>query len=121
MNEEFYTDKYRIVSSLHDAPVVYSLDNNREVAKLEKDAYLTYVTQMGEYIITEYVSTSGERYGLLLDDRLQTLARLPGLCDIADGMLVFDYESGNLRQCPLYSLEELITLGKAYEDTLDSK
>lgn len=121
LNEEFYTDKYRIVSSLHDAPVVYSLDNNREVAKLEKDAYLTYVTQMGEYIITEYVSTSGERYGLLLDDRLQTLARLPGLCDIADGMLVFDYESGNLRQCPLYSLEELITLGKAYEDTLDSK
>ena len=114
--EEFYTDKYRIVSSLHDAPVVYSLDNNRKVAELEKDAYLTYVTQMGEYIITEYISTSGERYGLLLNDRLQTLARLPRLCDIADGMLIFDYESGSLRQCPLYSLEELIALGRAYEN-----
>ena len=34
---------------------------------------------------------------------------------IFDGMLVFDYESGNLRRCPLYSLPELIQLGKTYE------
>ena len=86
---------------------------------MEKDAYLIYVTQVGEYIITEYVSTAGERYGLLLDDRLQTLARLPGLCDILDGMLVFDYGSGSLRQSPLYSLEELVALGKAFESGED--
>ena len=85
------------------------------MGELEKDAYLTYVTQVGEYIITEYISASGERYGLLLDEDLQTLACLPGLCDVADGMLVFDYESGNLRRCPLYSLPELIQLGKTYE------
>ncbi len=117
--EEFYTDKYRIASSLHDAPVVYEIESGHEVARLEKDAYLIYVTQVGEYIITEYVSTAGERYGLLLDDRLQTLARLPGLCDILDGMLVFDYGSGSLRQSPLYSLEELVALGKAFESGED--
>ncbi len=114
--EEFYTDQYRIASSLHDAPKVYDLESGKEVAQLEKDDYLTYVTQAGEYIITEYVSTEGERYGLLLDGKLQTLARLPRLCDMADGMLVFDYESGNLRKSPLYSLQELTAMGRTYEN-----
>lgn len=112
--EEFYTDQYRFTSPLHGMPEVYDLKSGRSVAVLEKDSYLTYVTQVGEYIITEYVSAAGDRYGLLLDDRLQTLAYLPGLCDISDGMLVFDYKSGNLRQCRLYSLPELMALGESY-------
>lgn len=112
--EEFFTDQYRIASSLHDAPKVYDLESGRQVAELEKDAYLTYVTQTGEYIITEYVSTGGDRYGLLLDSKLQILARLPRLCDMADGMLIFDYESGNLRKSPLYSLQELTAMGRSY-------
>ena len=81
---------------------------------LEEDSYLTYVTQTGEYVITEYVSAAGERYGLLLDKDLQTLAYLPNLCDIQGDMLVFDYGSGNLRQCRLYSLQELVALGETY-------
>lgn len=112
--EEFYTDQYRIASSLHGAPQVYDLKRDRKVAELEEDSYLTYVTQVGEYIITEYISAAGERYGLLLDGKLRTLARLPRLCDVVDGMLVFDYESGNLRQCRLYSLQELVALGEAF-------
>lgn len=112
--EEFYTENYRFTSSLHGAPQVYDIKSNRLMAVLEQDSYLTYVTQVGEYIITEYVSAAGERYGLLLDDNLQTLAYLPGLCDIVDEMLVFDYESGNLRQCRLYSLQELKSLGEIY-------
>ena len=84
------------------------------MAELEKDSYLTYVTQLGEYIVTEYISAAGQRYGLLLNDRLETLAYLPDLCDIAGDQLVFDYGSGNLRQCRLYSLQELVSLGETY-------
>ncbi len=120
--EEFYTDQYRIASSLHSAPEVYDLQSNQKVGVLEEDSYLTYVTQVGEYIITEYVSPAGdERYGLLLDNRLQTLARLPRLCDISDKTLIFDYGSGNLRQCRLYSLQELIVLGEIYLQNEEKK
>lgn len=112
--EEFYTDNYKFASSLHGAPKVYDIKTGQQVDVLEADSYLTYVTQVGEYIITEYISAAGERYGLLLNDRLETLAFLPWLCDIADGMLVFDYGSGNLRQCRLYSLQELMNLGEVY-------
>lgn len=112
--EEFFTDQYRITSSLHEAPKVYDRKKGKNIASLEEDSYLTYVTQAGEYILTQYISAAGEHYGLLLDKNLQTLARLPGLCDYADGMFIFDYISGNLRQCPLYSLEELVEMGKTY-------
>ncbi len=112
--EEFYTDRYRFASSLHSAPEVYDIQSGRLVAMLEEESYLTYVTQVGEFIITEYISAAGERYGLLLDDKLQTLAVLPRLCDISGNTLIFDYESGNLRQCRLYSLSELKALGEKY-------
>ena len=72
------------------------------------------MTQAGEYIITEYTSAAGQRYGLLLNRRLETLAYLPDLCDISDGELVFDYGTGSLRQCRLYSLQELVGLGETY-------
>ncbi len=114
--EEFFTDRYRFASELHAAPRVYDIKSGNFIAELEKDAYLTYVTQIGDYIVTEYVSAQGERYGLLLDEKLQKLARLPGLCDVVDeNTLIFDDESGNLRQSRLYSLQELIALGESYK------
>ena len=79
---------------------------------LEEDAFLTYVTQVGDLIITEYVSAQGERYGLLLDESCQVLACMPNLCDVTGDMLVFDYPSGNLRQCRIYSLQELMALAE---------
>lgn len=112
--EEFIVDRYRITSSLHEAPQVYELKSNKLVATLEKDSYLTYVTQMGKYIVTEYISAAGERYGILLDENFQQLAYLPGLCDVMGDNFVFDYKSGDLRQCHLYSLSELIALGNSY-------
>lgn len=112
--EEFYTDHYRIASSLHGAPEVYDKESGRLLATLEKDSYLTYVTEVGEYLITEYISAVGERYGLLLNRELETLAYLPNLCDIVGETLVFDYQSGNLRQCRIYSLQELVALGETY-------
>lgn len=112
--EEFYVKGYRIASALHEPPKVYDAESGRFVAELEKDDYLTYVTQAGDNIITEYISASGERYGLLLDKDFQKLAYLPCLCDVTNEGLVFDYPSGNLRQCRLYSLQELKALGETY-------
>lgn len=117
LREEFYTDEYRIVSELHSVPAVYSASSGKRVGKLETEGFLTYVSQFGDYIITEYISAQGGRYGLVLDERLQTVAVLKGLCDISGDMLVFDYGDGNLRQCRLYALEELIALGEQFIET----
>ena len=46
----------------------------------------------------------------------RSLARLPKLCDIVDGTLVFDYSSGNLRQSRIYSTRELIALAEQYKE-----
>lgn len=112
--EEFLTDRYRIASPLHGTPQVYDKESGKLVTELEKDSYLTYVTQLDEYVVTEYISAAGQKYGLLLNDKLETLAYLPDLCDIVDGNLIFDYGYGNLRQCRLYSLQELVALGETY-------
>ena len=84
--------------------------------ELEKDAFLTYVTETDEYILTEYVRADGERYGLLLDQNLEILADLADLCDISilDKALYFDYKNGEIRKCHLYSIQELVELGKNY-------
>ena len=112
--EEFFTDCYRIASPLHGTPEVFSLKTGKQVAALEEDAYLTYVTQIGELLLTEYVGAAGDRYGLLLNQDFEVLATLPGLCDYADGYFWFDYHAGQLRQSPLYSLEELLKLSEKF-------
>lgn len=114
--EEFFVKGYRIASNLHDAPVVYETGSGREVARLEEDGYLTYVTELGDYLVTEYIDTEGERYGLLLDSRFEVIARLPGLCDVTGDALVFDYGDGSLRKSRLYSLQELVEMGRMYLD-----
>ncbi len=108
--EEFLTSRYRITSPLHGTPAAYDRETGELVRELEKDAYMTYVTEVGDYIITEYTTAQGERYGLLLDQELETLAVLPDLCDVLDGRLIFDYSSGDLRETKIYSLQELIDL-----------
>ena len=104
------------MSELHSALKVYDKQSGKFVKELEKDDFLAYVTEVGEYILTEYVRADGERYGLLLDQNLEILADLPDLCDILipDETIYFDYKNGELRQCHLYSIQELIDLGKNY-------
>ncbi len=112
--EEFYTEKYRIASYLHEPAQVYESDTGKLVATLSENDYLTYVTETDEGIMTEYVTAEGERYGLLLNEKFEVVAYLPCLCDIKDDVAYFDYKNGNLRQCRLYSLPELIALGETY-------
>jgi len=117
MEEEFFTEDYRIVSPLHGTPQVYRRDGGEPVCQLEPDDYLTYVTETEDGILTEYVSADGERYGLLLDKNCETLAELPDLCDLtADGTLLFDDMHGNVRQSRIYTANELIALAKERKD-----
>lgn len=111
LHEEYYTDKLRIDAPLHGAPVAYRAKDGKQVAVLESDDYLTYVTQVGDLVVTEYTTAEGQRYGLLLNEKCETVSRLPNLCDIlSDGTLLFDDMLGNLRQSRIYSIEELISL-----------
>jgi serine/threonine protein kinase len=115
--EEFITDSYRIKSPLHGTPAAYDINNGRLIRELERDAYLTYVTQAGGYIITQYLSMDGGQgrfYGLLLNEKLETLAVLPYLSDInaEEGLLIFNYPTGNLRYTRIYELHELLELAR---------
>jgi serine/threonine protein kinase len=113
-SEAFFTDAAVIVSPLHGTPSVYSLKTGEKITDLEKDAYLTYVTPADGYIISEYVTADGQRYGVLLDPATWLpLAKLTQYTDItAANELVFDYHTGNLRQTRIYSIDELIRLAK---------
>lgn len=115
LEEEFTTDRYRIVSNLHEPPKVYEKKNGKYIKELEKDAGLTYVTQLDNgYLMTEYATTDIDRYGILLDEQLNEVARLPYLCDVYGDTVVFDYQNGSIRSCKIYSMEELVAQGKAY-------
>ena len=109
LDEEFLTDRFRIEAPLHGTPIVYDRESGEKIRELEDEDYLTYVTQVGDSLITQYVSTQGQRYGLLLDQNLEVIADMPNLCDILpDGTLIFDDMRGNLRQSRIYSIQELL-------------
>lgn len=111
--EEFFTDRWRVTAPLHGIPEVYDRESGKLLWTLESDAYLTYVTQVGDFVITEYVTAQGERYGLLLDEHGEVLADIPNLSDILpDGTLMFDDMRGNLRMAHIYSIQELFALAK---------
>lgn len=109
LKEEYLTDRFKIIAVPHEAPVVYDRDSGEKLWELELEDELTYVTQVDDNLVTEYVTSQGKRYGLLLNANGETLARLPNLCDILDGKFIFDYPSGNLRATHIYSLEELLS------------
>lgn len=111
LEEEFLTDTFRVVSPLHGTPQVYDSATGELLYTLESEDYLTYVTQVGEYMITEYMTAQGKRYGLLLNGGGDVLADMPDLCDIlADGTLLFDDQQGNLRMSRIYSIQELLEM-----------
>lgn len=112
MHEEFFTDKWRIESPLHGTPAAYDKKTDKLVKYLEKDDYLTYVTQVNDYVVTEYITADGRRYGLLLDEEGETVAYLPQLCDIVGEQFIFDYHKGELRKTRIYHIKELVELAQ---------
>lgn len=108
--EEFYTDTLVIRSPLHGTPTAYNRKSGEIVRELETDAYLTYITQMNEYIIAQYIATDGHKFGVLMNDDCEKLAELPYLCDVYDEDLYFDYPSGKVSKTHIYGLDELISI-----------
>lgn len=108
--EEFFTDELRITSPLHGTPAAYDIETGELVSELEEDAYLTYVTQVGDYIITQYVTADSNYYGYLLNDKCEILAYLPNICDIIGNNLYFNYPTGNIRTVHVYNIDELISI-----------
>lgn len=114
-DEEYFTDAYKIVAPLHGTPTVYDRESGELVCELEKDAYLTYVTEVGDCIITQYAATDGSYYGILLNGKCEVLAELPYLCDVVGEDLYFDYPTGSVRKTHIYNMEELLTLARVAE------
>lgn len=117
LDEEFYTDEFRIEAPLHGAPQVYDIETDEKICELDEDAFLIYVTQTGNNIVAQYVTAEGFRYGILLDDECREIAYLPYLSDIKDNELYFDYPSeGSLRRSEIYDLDSLIELAQEQLD-----
>lgn len=112
MYEEFVTDTLRIESPLHGTPAAYDLKSGRLVRELEKDTYLTYVTQAGDYVVVQFVTADGYCYGQLLNSRCGVLAELPYLSDVVGDRLIFDYPTGDLRETRIYEIEELVEMAR---------
>jgi len=115
--EIFYTDTLRIESALHAAPRAYSVITGNFIRELEQDAFLTYVTQAGNYIVTQYIrGTDGHAFGILLNAQGEQLAILHYLNDILQNpqngeyTLVFNYPTGNLRVSRIYNIDDLIAM-----------
>lgn len=110
--EEFFTDTLRIASPLHGTPIAYDRKTGKQIRQLEEEAYLTYITQVGEDIVAQYVTAEGYSYGQLLNKQCEILADLPYLCDVVGERLIFDYPSGNMRESRIYNREELIHMAQ---------
>lgn len=110
--EEFYTDSLRIESPLHGSPAVYDKNTDELICELKEEGYLTYITQTGKYIIAQYVTTDDYYYGILMNNKCETLAELPYLSDVVGEELYFDYPTGNMRKSRIYNIEELIKMAQ---------
>lgn len=116
LDEKFETEKYIINAPLHGTPTVYDKLSGEQIAALESEDYLTYISEYEDYIIAQYVCADGSFYGVLMNGQCETLAHLPCLCDVSDGMLVFDFPSGNIRTSPIFELDELKEKAEHYWD-----
>lgn len=112
LHEVFETKDLRIESPLHGTPKVYDKNSGEFIAELEEDAYLTYATEIDDYIVAQYVTTDNQYYGYLMDQKCQKLAYLPDLCDVLSDGFLFDYHNGYIRKAKLYELNELLEMAR---------
>lgn len=117
-NEEIMeTEHFRAVAPLNATPEIYDKATGERIGTLEADGNLAYIYEAGDYLVAHYMTVNQEHFGTLLNRNLQILADLPELTDVLpDGTLIFDDDLGNLRQSRVYSIENLIALGKRYKE-----
>lgn len=116
LDEEFETTDYIIKAPLHGTPVVYNKLSGEKAAELNSEDYLTYITELDNYIIAQYISADGSFYGIVMNSKCEPIARIPYLCDISDNMLVCDLPYGSIRLSPVYGLDELVNRAENYWD-----
>lgn len=114
--EEFETEDLIIKAPLHGTPAAYDKNTGKEVAELNSEDTLTYITETGEYIIAQYISVQGNAYGILMNKDCEPIARLPYLCDVSGDTLIYDFPSGNIKISPIYELNELKEMAKNYRN-----
>ena len=51
-------------------------------------------------------------YGVLMNNKCETLAELPYLSDVFDNEIYFDYSTGNVRKSRIYNIDEQIALAQ---------
>ncbi len=113
----FETTNYSIYAPVHGNPQV-TVKNSENLPEEEKTFtidvpdYLNYVTEIGDLILLEFLSTEGNNYGLLCNQNLEQIARLPNLCDYQGGYFYFDEGKGSVKRETLYSLEDLFALAR---------
>lgn len=105
--EEFETSTMRIESPLHGTPKAYDKKTGKLISELSENAYLTYVTEVGDYVVAQYVTTDNNFFGYLMDQQCQILAYFPNVCDIYDNKILFDYPTGSIREERIYDINEL--------------
>ena len=113
ISEAHFTDEAVVIAPLHGMPMVYNLSSGSRIRELEEEAYLTYVHQFGRYIVVEYITALGERFGSLKNPEFEAIAHLPSLTDLSEGRFVFDHGQGNVLERRVYSLDELKELALA--------
>lgn len=112
LNEEYFTEDYKVTAELHGSTKLFYREDGQLIRELPEDAYLTYVTQISKYLILQYITVDGYQYAKLLNSKCEEIAVLPYLSDIYEGQLIFDCPGGKLRKQQIYSLDELIQMGK---------
>lgn len=112
LENQFETELYKIVAPLHGNPQVYWKETDTLFITIDVPDYLTYVTQIGEEILLEFCSSSSERYGLLCNAQLEILGKIPNLHDYKDGYFYFDEGKGSIKREKMYTLTELLELGR---------
>ncbi len=99
LKDEFFTEYWRIESPLHGTPEVYDRFTGEKLGELEYESYLTYVTQVGDIAIAQFINADGEQSGIALNTDMEKIAEMPLLCDVlSDGTLFFDDMKGNIRR-----------------------
>ena len=109
----FETESYTVTSPLHGAATVKNNKNGKEIGELTKEGYLSYVYEYDSDLIAIFTSDEGEKYGLILDEKLETIAYLPYLTDFYNDKLIFDYPTGSIKSSPIYSIDELIDIARS--------
>lgn len=105
--EEFETSRFRVESPLHGVPRVYDKNSGKLIGEWNEEGYLTYISELGDYLVVQYMTTDNKFYGYLMNQECQILAFLPNLCDVLPDALLFDYPTGSVRKAKIYELSEL--------------